>query len=214
MRHRNPTSVTQHPPVLVQFASNAQKSSMLFSMLPSAVQSRLPRLPSIRRSVSMYGLAHRSRFAPAELSTSSGGSSTGSRTPDGAYTNALVLSDTRTMVTEEEVAGYFVENASSDEESTAGFERRKRKNTMTEVAESKSGIGWKFANQGMATLHFERSATHICQVSVFSVSPLTSLPPYRRTRTLEMQALLARSIFTPSHISSEPYRTTSQPKNR
>lgn len=98
----------------------------------------------------MYGLANRRQALPAESRPSSGESSSGTRTPEAAYTNALVLSDTRTVVADEEVTGYFVESASSDDDSTPDVSRRERKNTSTELAESKSGIGWKFANQGKA----------------------------------------------------------------
>jgi hypothetical protein len=151
MRQKDPTSITTNRPFAAEFTTR-NKQSMLFTMLPAVVQSHLPRLPSIRRSVSMYGLANRRKSAQTDSRPSSGGSSTGSRTPDGGYNTALVLSHSRAMVAEEEVATYFAESASSDEDSSAEFRRRKGKNVVMEVAETKSGIGWKFANQGKESL--------------------------------------------------------------
>ncbi|KAH6699839.1 hypothetical protein BKA61DRAFT_661754 [Leptodontidium sp. MPI-SDFR-AT-0119] len=55
---------------------------MLYSMLP-AMQSRLPRLPSHSRSVSMYGLGSKRKGAATRP---------GARTWDGGYTSAMVMS--------------------------------------------------------------------------------------------------------------------------
>src|SRR5436189_5409698 len=46
---------TAPPPVI----PTTKESSILMNMLPSLVQSRMPRLPSIRRSVSIVGLRAR-----------------------------------------------------------------------------------------------------------------------------------------------------------
>lgn len=122
---------------------------MLYSMLPSAVKSRLPRLPSLRRSVSLYALAPRRKRADERPGTGSSTSS-GVRTPDGmgGYRGAMVLSG---MGEEEMVDYYTVESlgTSDDEVEKAkdGKERQRQERRM-ELTENVSGIGWKFANQG------------------------------------------------------------------
>lgn len=127
-------SPRQRPrPLSADFAPRTKQSSMLYSILPSAVQSRLPRLPSLRRSVSMYGLATRRKGNDSSRPGS------GSRTPD----TAMVLSGAR--VTEE--LGYEIDSLSSDDDLTTIGSTGKRASTM-ELTESRSGIGWKFANQG------------------------------------------------------------------
>ena len=109
---------------------------MFYSMLPSAVQSRLPRLPSLRRSVSMYGLSTRPKGIDYR------GPGSGNRTPD----MAMVLSGTR--VTGE--LTYEIESSSSEEDPANIRSMGKGRQTM-ELTESSSGIGWKFASQGRQT---------------------------------------------------------------
>ena len=57
----------------------------------------------------------------------------------------MVLSDTRTMVADDGLVDYFVDTVSSDEETVMP---RKGRTQDMELTENKSGIGWKFANQG------------------------------------------------------------------
>jgi hypothetical protein len=99
--------------------------SMLYSLLPSAVQNRLHRLPSVRTSVSTYGLRWRARprsMSPAEES------------------GALVLTDL------EEVR----DCSSEDSEQGQGFGPSEGK--TAEPSETRSGIAWKFACQGTCNL--------------------------------------------------------------
>ncbi len=119
---------------------------MLYSMLPSVLQSRLPRLPSLRRSASMYGGTRKQRpLDPRPSSKSSTSSaSSGIRTPEAGYTSALVLSDTRTLTAEDDLVGYF-DGISSDEEASSSKAQQRQ---GMELTETQSGIGWKFANQG------------------------------------------------------------------
>lgn len=126
-----------------------KSSSMLYSMLPSAVQSRLPTLPSLRRSTSIYRLKPRPKSADASRISS------GSRTPEGGLGNAMVWSGTRA---DEEL--YMSESGieMSDEEDIRQTDRRKRRQAMM-LEERKSGIGWKFANQGIVTCPL--SSTHL-----------------------------------------------------
>lgn len=107
-------------------------SSMLLSMLPSAVRGRLPRLPSLRRSVSLYGLKGRNRTKSQP------------GTPPNEDT-AMVLSrssigDAGTGIMRTNI---FIEDSEDDRDVMGKCQRR----TM-ELTEGKSGIGWKFAGQG------------------------------------------------------------------
>lgn len=148
LRQRNSTTPPTNRP-LSDFLPRTKEPSMLYSLLPSAVQSRLPRLLSLRRSVSMYGMARKRKPAVSRPSSGSSTSSasSGSRTPEAGYTSAMVLSDSRAVAVDDGLAGYFVESASSDEETLTPRKRRAQGQGM-ELSESKSGIGWKFANQG------------------------------------------------------------------
>lgn len=118
-----------------------KSSSMLYAMLPSVVQSRLPTLPSLRRPASMYG----SRPRPKSADTSQ--QSSGSRTPDAGFGNAMVWSG------EKAVEEFYLTEGSADmseEDDMARTDRRTRRQAVF-LEEHKSGIGWKFANQGITT---------------------------------------------------------------
>jgi hypothetical protein len=119
------------------------KDSMLYSFLPSAVQSRLPRLQSLRRSISMYGLATKRKAPDLDSRPSSG-----TRTPELGYTSAMVLSGSAETRYDEQM-DYVVESASSDEDTSRPGTGESRQVSGMELRESTSGIGWKFANQGM-----------------------------------------------------------------
>ena len=145
MRPQHANFSSQSRPLSADFAQDPKQSSMLYSMLPSVVQSRLPRLPSLRKSASMYGLATKRK-----------GTQSGSRTPEMGYTNAMVLSGSRDVVSRDgsELEAYSVESMSSEEDLTQSTNRR-RQQTM-DLSESKSGISWKYANQG--TFYFVLSS--------------------------------------------------------
>lgn len=117
-------------PVSADFEPRA-KDSLLYSILPSAVQVRLPRLLSLRRSPSMYGLTTPQKSTE---SIPSSASSSGISTPRPGYMNAMVLSSAV------DDAGSSGNSVSSDEEEEAMNKK--------ELIESHSGISWKFANQG------------------------------------------------------------------
>lgn len=142
------TLISRIRPLSADFAPRTKEDSMLYSMLPAVVKSRLPRIPSFRRSASMYGLTTRRKPAPSASADSrpSSGSTSGSRTPE--YTSAVVLSGSRAMA-EADISGYFIESASSDEDRPPALERKERSGQGMELTERKSGIGWKFANQGI-----------------------------------------------------------------
>lgn len=141
MRQRNFPATVLNRPLSADFAPRTKEASMLYSMLPSAVQSRLPSLPSLRRSVSMYGLATRRKSADSRPAS-------GARTPE--YASAMVLSGAGALSTEEDIAGYLVESLSisSDEDVPQKSTSKGSQPLGMELTESRSGIGWKFANQG------------------------------------------------------------------
>jgi hypothetical protein len=145
---RDPALLPTNRPLSADFELNprSREASMLYAMLPSVVKSRLARLPSLRRSVSMYGLATRRKSADSRLTS-------GSRTPEAGYTSAMVLSGSRAMVSEEDMTGYFAESVatSSDEDISPSPTPKGRRSQRMDLTESKSGIVWKFANQGKTT---------------------------------------------------------------
>jgi hypothetical protein len=89
----------------------------------------------------MYGVATRRKSGDSRYSS-------GSRTPEADYKNAMVLSArSGAVMGKEEMAGYMIESLSvSSDEDLPGT--NKRRGQGMELTESKSGIRWKFANQG------------------------------------------------------------------
>ncbi|KAG4413647.1 hypothetical protein IFR04_013225 [Cadophora malorum] len=180
---------------LSDFLPRTKEPSMLYSLLPSAVQSRLPRLPSIRRSVSMYGMSRKRK--PAALRPSSGSStssaSSGIRTPERGYTSAMVLSDTRTMMADDGLVDYFVEHVSSDEETVMP---RKGRTQNMELTENKSGIGWKYANQGLSLLSLA-----VEESSTISQDPAFGNASFARQLYLHALTYLIRAL--PTDLTTE-----------
>ncbi|TVY24909.1 hypothetical protein LHYA1_G005855 [Lachnellula hyalina] len=125
-------------PLSADFAPRP-KDSILYSILPSAVQCRIPRLPSLRRTVSMYGLAGRQRSTELDSRPSSGYG-----TPEPSYTSAMVLMGGR----EEE---YAVESVSDEDTSRPSTGEGSHPVGMG-LTDSSGGINWKFANQGLSLL--------------------------------------------------------------
>jgi hypothetical protein len=122
-------AATASPPVIPV----REESSMLMNMLPSMVQSRMPRLPSLRRSVSMVGLKARRGFG-----------SRPSTPPDDSQ--ALVLtSEWASQSTMD-----LVDDSSGDDCEPSRL--RTRQARPVEITEQQSGISWKFASQGLSLL--------------------------------------------------------------
>jgi len=98
----------------------------------------------------------------------------------------------------EEVEGYFAEQASSVEdlsmENTPSQTPRSRQ--AIEVSESKSGIGWKFANQGLSllSLSFDESST-------ISQDPRFGNATFARQLYIHSLTYLLRAL--PSDLSTE-----------
>ncbi|EKD19707.1 hypothetical protein MBM_01659 [Drepanopeziza brunnea f. sp. 'multigermtubi' MB_m1] len=164
---------------------------MIYSMLPSVVQSRLPRLPSIRRSVSTHGFRQVRQWIESLPSSKSStlSPSSGIRTPDAGYTSALVLNEGRETGVEEQLIGYF-EQASSDEEAAP-------KTRMTlEMTEGNDGIVWKFANQGLSLLSLA-----VNESSTISQGPSLGNASFARQLYLHGLTYLIRGL--PSDLTTE-----------
>lgn len=114
------------------------ENSMLYAMLPSAVQSRLPRLPSLRKSVSIYAVAVSRKSRNDAASRPS--------TPPPGYTSATALS--RSDMMDSRVVEMSEFYATQQLEHNLGAS--KTQSQPLEMSEVQSGIGWKFANQGIS----------------------------------------------------------------
>ncbi|KAH7385024.1 hypothetical protein BKA64DRAFT_628799 [Cadophora sp. MPI-SDFR-AT-0126] len=195
LHQRGPSIAPSNFP-LSDFLPRTKEPSMLYSLLPSAVRSRLPRLPSLRRSVSMYGMSRKRK--PAVLRPSSGSStssaSSGMRTPERGFTSAMVLSDTRTMMADDGVVDYFVESVSSDEETMRP--RKSSRGQALELTENKSGIGWKFANQGLNLLSLA-----VDESSSISQDPSFGNASFSRQLYLHALTYLIRAL--PTDLTTE-----------
>lgn len=125
---------SSHPrPISADSPLRPKPAFALYSMLPSAVKARIP---SLRRSASMYGLTTGHAILEQSRPSSSATS------PDDTCANAVVWSGGA------EGSVYLTESGmeTSEEEDTA--RPRKRYRRPVALDESKSGIGWKFAHQG------------------------------------------------------------------
>ncbi|KAG9244213.1 hypothetical protein BJ878DRAFT_507325 [Calycina marina] len=132
-------NVGQTGPLSADCTPRKNSSSMLFSVLSSAVQSRLPRIPSMtqhEQSASMDG----GWYSYGRRKPSVSAPESGSHTTIAEVDDAMVLSGARL-----EASLYFTDNGSGSESSTPHRTSRK-------VVEDASGIGWKFANQGLNLL--------------------------------------------------------------
>ena len=123
-------------PLSADCTPRTNSHSMLLSMLPSVVQSRLPSLSSLRRhSNSTYGEHYGSR----RKSVSAPGS--GSRTPIAGLGNVMVLSSAK--LDEDSYMTECLSDEGSSTPSTIDYQRSQC------VADENNGIEWKFANQGI-----------------------------------------------------------------
>ncbi|PBP27150.1 hypothetical protein BUE80_DR001837 [Diplocarpon rosae] len=140
----------------------------------------------------MYGIACKRTpmdARPSSRSSASSGSS-GTITPEAGYTSAIVLSGTRTTTAEQELVGYFEIGSSEDE---AAPKQRQHK---IEVVENKSGISWKFANQGLSLLSLA-----VNESSSISQDPSSGNASFARQLYLHALAYLIRAL--PSNLTTE-----------
>lgn len=76
----------------------------------------------------------------------------------------MVLSGAGMLNSEEDIAGYFVENlsTSSEEDVPQTSSSKGTQPSGMELTESRSGIGWKFANQGKSPIKSLRVSINEC----------------------------------------------------
>lgn len=126
-------------PVSIDFSQDLSESR-LYNMLPSVVQSRLPRLPSLRKSVSTYTL----RSSPPSPRSRSGTSS-----PETAYYGTVVVRDSRNDdmddTTSLSLDTATTVSVSEDDDLAPPKKQLRRPNEPTEA---KTGIAWRIAYQG------------------------------------------------------------------
>lgn len=111
------------------------ETSMLFNLLPTVIQSRLPRVPSLRRSFTSYGLQTLQR-SPSLTSLSR--SFSGTSTPVEDYSDAMSIQ----TFDPDENTGILVHRRLSLEMSRVTAVEDPK------PVENKSGINWRYANQG------------------------------------------------------------------
>jgi len=135
----------------------------------------------------MYGLATRQK------SIASG---SGASTPETGYASAMVLSGTRatTRSDGEEMSGYFIEQIPPGEDLPQVTMNKTRQSL--ELPESKSGIGWKFANQGLNLLGLA-----IKESSIISRDPSFGNAPFVRQLYLHALTYLLRAL--PPDLTTE-----------
>ncbi|CAG8961951.1 hypothetical protein HYFRA_00013731 [Hymenoscyphus fraxineus] len=122
-------------------------TSMLFSMLPSALQARIPRLSSLRRSVSSIALSQ-SSVSPTPT--------TGFHTPEMGYATAMVLGRSN------DLGGEYGSGIDSDDEGLQMTTVVASSSEEIELHENSTGISWKYANQGLNLLGHAVSESSAC----------------------------------------------------
>jgi hypothetical protein len=115
--------------------ANMMETSMLFNLLPTIIQNRLPKVPSLRRSLSSYGL-HALQQSPSLTNLSR--SFSGTSTPAEDYSDAMSVQSFET----DENAGMLIRRRLSLEMSSVTAVEEPK------PVENKSGIQWRYANQG------------------------------------------------------------------
>ena len=155
---RNLTTYREKTGPLLAPCAGIPPSTFLFSMLPTKIQNRIPRLPSLRSrgssqaSKSKEGpVTSRGPGRPAPNSTDPTSiSASGTQTPPPAYAAARSLDSAGDSVTYDgDMSLCLVE----DNQLWRG-ERPPLSGALTSprVAETKTGVAWRFANQGLNLL--------------------------------------------------------------
>ncbi|KAF2493403.1 hypothetical protein BU16DRAFT_465241 [Lophium mytilinum] len=115
-------------------------TSLVYGMLPTLVQSRIPRFSSLRRSVNDF----RGRPDHARSSSESAWTS-GSETPPPRYSS-------RQEIRVSDRISAFTADASESEAETSAYERPVSSSSTPPafgLSEQQSGVNWKYANQGL-----------------------------------------------------------------
>jgi hypothetical protein len=164
--------------------SKETRSSMFYNVLPTVVQARLPRLPSIRRSISSIGeIGGRAMHAKSKSIIDTDSESSGTETPPPNYTSRRTSrrgSDFRgsrasMMSTDTEEFGFGDVQDLRDDVSERPVSSMSTPPPFT-VLENRTGINWKYANQGTAPPLLARSPS-LMQYRNQSLNP--SLPRVR-----------------------------------
>ncbi|XMA16698.1 hypothetical protein WAI453_009489 [Rhynchosporium graminicola] len=141
----------------------------------------------------MYSMASRrqSLMSRPSSGSSTSSASSGVRTPDTRYT-AMVLSDTPAGGADDVLVDSSAESASRDE----GTSIPKRRAQGMELSENKSGIGWKFANQGLSLLSLA-----VDEASTLSHNPDFGNASFARQLYLHALTYLIRAL--PTDLTTE-----------
>ncbi|TEY38171.1 hypothetical protein BOTCAL_0492g00080 [Botryotinia calthae] len=185
----NPESMMQSQQYPLAFTQNVKEASMLYSMLPNVVQSRLPRIPSIRKSVDIYGFVSGRKSE----STLSGANTPGSISSSSTTT---LINERSSISSDGETDSYFLDDSHSSDEDFPQLLKNGQLLQTIEFLETNSGIAWKFANQGynLLALAFEESSA-ISQNTRFSNTSLA--------RQLYVHGLTYLLRALPSDLSTE-----------
>ncbi|TGO32155.1 hypothetical protein BHYA_0346g00110 [Botrytis hyacinthi] len=184
----DPKFMMQRQQYPLTFTQNSKEASMLYSMLPNIVQSRLPRIPSIRKTVDIYGFVSGRKCE----STLSGASTPGSLS---SLSTMTLVNERSSISSDGETDSYFIDDSHSSDEDFPQPLKNGQLQTIG-LSETKSGIGWKFANQGynLLALSIEESSV-ISQNTRFSNTSLA--------RQLYVHALTYLLRALPSDLSTE-----------
>jgi hypothetical protein len=138
------------------------RTSMLYNVLPTMVQSRLPQLPSIRQSISsIREMGGRAMHAKSKSVIDTDTESSGRETPPPTYTSrrtsrwgsdANVGSRLSMMSTDTEEMDYRDGRDVRDDVSDRPMSSLSTPPPFA-ISESMTGINWKYANQGMCPTH-------------------------------------------------------------
>ncbi|TKA82081.1 hypothetical protein B0A49_00234 [Cryomyces minteri] len=165
--------------------SSDEKASLLYSLLPTLVRNRIPRIPSLRGSV---GSRRETSRHTHELNEGSDGY----RTPPPTYSSPVQSNRTSVAGIEE------IESLSRDRPSNAEspYSGGSTSPMMFNTSETDSGIEWKFANQGLSllTLSFQESSS-------LSRNALDAIPSFSRQLYIHGLTYLLRGL--PNDMTAE-----------
>ncbi|OCL03031.1 hypothetical protein AOQ84DRAFT_442991 [Glonium stellatum] len=191
MRIASETQLSSHPTglenleTLPHVRGEQVPTSMLYALLPSIIQNRIPRLPSIRRSVNDF----RDRLNHARsLSTSA--QESGLETPPPTYMSR------QGSVTPNRWSTVMTDTEESDDTSAYGRPISSGSTLpVSTTSEAESGINWKYANQGLTL------TAQAYQESSLLRDDEEGLPPFSRQLYIHGIFYLLRGL--PADMSPE-----------
>lgn len=150
-KEQTQASLLEFDPSSTNFDQKNIRPSMLYNVLPTVVQSRLPTLPSIRQSIS--DIRGRAFHVKSTSTDSSDTEFAAPETPPPTYCSRR-SSDGRSRVS-------ILSNETEEIEFRDDASERPTSSMSTPppfaVSETVTGINWKYANQGTAGVHVVRS---------------------------------------------------------